>query len=62
MKKAYIHPEMEVVKLNMSQTLLAGSALGDGVLNDLADENTAGLASEMNIDDIFQDGQNDIFN
>ena len=62
MKKTYIHPDMEVVELNMSRTLLAGSVLGDSVLNDLADESTAGLASEMNIDDIFQDGQNDIFN
>ena len=53
MKKTYIHPEMEVVVLNMSQTLLAGSVLGDGVFNDLADENTDGLAPEMNMDDIF---------
>ena len=61
MKKTYIHPEMEVVELNMSQTLLAGSVLGDGVFNDLADENTDGLAPGMNIDDIFQDNQDDIF-
>ena len=61
MKKTYIHPEMEVVEVNMSQTLLAGSALGDGVLNDFADESSVGLAPGMDMDDIFQDGQDDIF-
>ena len=61
MKKTYIHPEMEVVELNMSQTLLAGSVLGDGVFNDLADESSVGLAPGMNMDDIFQDNQDDIF-
>ena len=53
MKKTYIHPEMEVIEVNMDQSLLAGSVIGDGVFNDLADENTDGLAPEMNMDDIF---------
>ena len=61
MKKTYIHPEMEVVELNMTRTLLAGSVMGDGVLNDLADESSVGLAPGMNMDDIFQDNQDDIF-
>ncbi len=61
MKKTYIHPEMEVVELNMTRTLLAGSVMGDGVLNDFADESSVGLAPGMNMDDIFQDNQDDIF-
>ena len=53
---------MEVVELNMTRTLLAGSVMGDGVLNDLADESSVGLAPEMNADDFFQDGFGTDFN
>lgn len=47
MKKTYINPEMEIVELNMTQTLMAGSAVGTTVLDDPAGTDTPGLAPSL---------------
>ena len=54
MKKTYIIPELEVVKVQ-TQQMLAASALGIGT-NYIADEEV--LAPEMDLDSYFDGGDN----
>lgn len=47
MKKTYIHPEMDVVELNMTRTLLAGSVTGGDVLDVDAGDGVSGMAPSL---------------
>lgn len=56
MKKTYINPQMEIIKLQASQSILAGSVaeITDVVFEDGTADNTDALAPSAT--DIFMDG------
>ena len=53
MKKTYINPQLEVIKINVSNQLLAGSTLGLG---------DAGSASDAEGREFFDDDDLSLFN
>ena len=52
MKKQYFAPEMEVVELNYNQQLLAGSVMGENVMDDFAEPDIPGMAPDLGIPDL----------
>lgn len=50
MKKTYIQPSLEVVDIQLGQHLMAGSLMGDAVIDELAGDDVIGLAHEDEFD------------
>lgn len=53
-KQKYTTPMMEVVIAYCEQQLLAGSLMGNGVLDEQAEESALGLAPDMALDSYFE--------
>ena len=52
MKNKYFAPEMEVVEINYNQQLLAGSVMGENVMDDFAEPDIPGMAPDLGFPDL----------
>jgi hypothetical protein len=52
MKNKYFAPEMEVVEINYNQQLLAGSVIGENVMDDFAEPDIPGMAPDLGLPDL----------